>query len=220
MQEESYANEEVAAYINAHFIPILVDREAQPDIDALYQRAAVEMGLPTGWPLTLFLTPDRAPFWGGAYFPQPARAGMPSFMNVLKTAAEAYQEDPAGLHQVAARTTQRLKILAANQPGVMNVKKSITAGHALAQRLDPLQGGFGEGAKFPSIPALRLIWRSAIATSDAEQINMVHLTLRHMVQGGLFDHVGGGFYRYTVDPDWQVPHFEKCSTPMRKFSAC
>lgn len=209
MQKESYANPDVAAFINAHFIPVIVDREARPDIDAYYQHAMANMGAATGWPLTVFLTPDRAPFWGGGYFPEPARGGMPSFSDILRAASDAYREDPGAVMRSARAAVEQLRALAQNQPGELTVQKAIDAGADLADRLDPLQGGFGEGAKFPNVPALDLIWRTAIATSNTEQMGAVIQTLRHMVNGGLYDHVGGGFFRYTIDPAWAVPHFEK-----------
>lgn len=209
MQRESFQNPDVAAVINLHFIPILVDRETHPDIDALYQHAVANMGKPSGWPLTVFLTPDRAPFWGGTYFPEPARAGMPAFSDILSAVAETYRTDKDAIKRSAEQALHDLQAHARAQHGGLSVFDTEDAATHLVKALDPFSGGFGHGAKFPNVPALTLIWKNALATDNPAHKDAVVQTLHQMIQGALFDHVGGGFFRYTVDPSWQVPHYEK-----------
>ncbi len=209
MQKESFTDPDTAKLINKLFLPILVDREERPDIDGIFQSAAALMGLPNGWPLNMFLTPGGKPFFGGAYFPKEARGGMPAFKAVLTQVDEVYAKDPKGIAKNAAAVASALDDLSKPQPGVVSLKDIDAAANFFQTLIDPLSGGFADPPKFPQTVALETLWRSALRNGDKEQREAVLSALRAMVQGGLFDHVGGGFYRYAVDDLWRVPHFEK-----------
>ncbi len=209
MQKESFTDPETAKLINKLFLPILIDREERPDIDSIYQSAAALMGLPNGWPLNMFLTPGGKPFFGGAYFPKEPRGGMPAFKAVLTQVAGVYGKDPKGVAENAAAVARALDDLSKPQPGVVSLKDIDAAANFFQTLIDPLSGGFADPPKFPQTVALETLWRSALRNGDKEQGESVLSALRAMVQGGLFDHVGGGFYRYAVDDLWRIPHFEK-----------
>ncbi len=209
MRRESFTDRETADIINTLFLPVLIDREERPDLDSQYQVAALVMGLPTGWPLTLFLTPSGRPFWGGVYFPKEPVAGLPSFKRVLRTVAETYETDHEAIHGDAAKVATVLHMLSMPRPGSVSMAEvDAVAAHLLGQ-VDTFMGGFGDEAKHPNTPALELLWRAFLRTGDKAFGEAVTATLEQMVTGGLYDHVGGGFFRYTVDPRWRVPHFEK-----------
>ena len=218
MAHESFEDEETAALINQHFIAIKVDREERPDVDALYQKALALFGEQGGWPLTLFLMPDRRPFWGGTYFPKTARYGRPAFQQVLKALAVVWQHQRSdaetsarslmkALHQEAAGQTPAQG--AGGQPVVLGEALLERAADHLLDSMDPVQGGLSGAPKFPMPFVLTFLWRMGLRTGKAELGHAVILTLQRMAQGGIYDHLGGGFARYSVDEVWLVPHFEK-----------
>lgn len=214
MRRESYENPIAAAAINAAVVPVVVDREQQPDVDAYYQAAARELGQPTGWPLTLLLTPDGRPFAGGGYFPPEPRRGMASFSQMLAAAVGAWRDDPdgAGRSAVAARAG---RADAERQAAVLDpaaLAESLMAG------IDPFHGGFGV-PRHPRLAALELLWRRSLRGGDDEMRAAALLWLDSMVRGGLYDHLGGGFFRYATMPDWSEPHFEKMLDVNARFVA-
>ncbi|HVA12501.1 MAG TPA: thioredoxin domain-containing protein [Stellaceae bacterium] len=209
MAAESFANPAIAAAMNRHFINIKVDREERPDIDAIYMHALHMMGEQGGWPLTMFLTPEGEPFWGGTYFPPAPRYGRPGFPQVLEAIAEAYRKDRATITKNVAALRQGLAQLAAPQGGqAIDLAMIDQVAARVAQEVDGVHGGIGSAPKFPQGPVLELLWRAG-TRGNAAAHDAVLLTLDHIAQGGIYDHVGGGFARYSVDARWLVPHFEK-----------
>ncbi|MBC8339280.1 MAG: thioredoxin domain-containing protein [Alphaproteobacteria bacterium] len=209
MRREAFSDPETADVINRLFFPILLDREERPDIDAVYQSAANAMSLPTGWPLNMFLTPGAKPFWGGTYFPKDKMRGMAAFKDTLKQVSGVYTGDPEGVAADAGRVAQFLRQSSKTTPGTITVKTINAAAKTFLLNIDPFYGGFGEAPKFPYLPALEMLWRAHIRTGEKEYADAVRSTLAHMLAGGLYDHVGGGFFRYAVDGPWRVPHYEK-----------
>jgi len=209
MQKESYAVPETAAVINRLFFPILIDREERPNLDSLFQNAAFIMGLPGGWPLTMFLTSAAKPFFGGTYFPPEPRSGMLSFTQMMQKVSQVYAEDPKGIADQAGKVTAILGSMSSAKPGEITPKLIDGAAGTFLGMIDPLTGGFGEAPKFTQTVALELLWRAGLRTREEKFASAVKLSLDHMVRGGLYDHVGGGFFRYAVDALWRVPHFEK-----------
>jgi uncharacterized protein YyaL (SSP411 family) len=210
MAHESFEDPQTAELINDLFIPIKVDREQRPDLDAIYQAALAELGQQRGWPLTMFLTPDGRPFGGGTYFPPEPRFGRPAFANVLRSMAEAYATDPDGVVAKAARLTEAVASQARGRSG--GDISTTQLNHVASQLLDGIDvvyGGFGRNAKFPHSMALELLWRAHRRTGHGPYRDAVVLTAEQMCLGGLYDHLGGGFARYAVDERWLVPHFEK-----------
>jgi uncharacterized protein YyaL (SSP411 family) len=209
MQRDNFKDPEASAMMNAQFVNILIDREERPDVDSAFMQAASSMGFSTGWPLNLILTPDAKPIFGGTYFPPERRRGMPSFMEFLTFVTKNYADDPTGVTRLAAANFDALSQPRQGDKMEMTSENVIAAARTLLRRIDIFHGGFGERVKFPFIPALRLIWRAYLRTGDYEFRDAVLLTLDSMVLGGLYDHIGGGFARYTTDRAWKVPHFEK-----------
>ena len=209
MRREAFSDPETADVLNRLFFPILLDREERPDIDALYQAAAAAMSLPTGWPLNMFLTPDAKPFWGGTYFPKDKMRGMAAFKDILKQVSGIYTGDPGGVAKDAEQVAQFVTQSSNPKPGTITAKKINTAASTFLQTIDPFYGGFGEGPKFPYLVALDMLWRAHIRTGNKAFADAVTNTLSHMLGGGFYDHVGGGFFRYAVDGAWRVPHYEK-----------
>ena len=210
MAHESFEMPEIAAIMNEHFVNIKVDREERPDLDAIYQTALALLGQPGGWPLTMFLTPAGEPFWGGTYFPPRASFGRPSLPEVLHRLAEVYGADREA---VTKNTTALLgalnQIAAGAQPETLSVARLNTAATDLLGQMDPVHGGLRGAPKFPQVPQLELLWRAGRRLGDKRYHVTVDRTLTHMCQGGIYDHLGGGFARYSVDERWLVPHFEK-----------
>ncbi len=203
MARESFRSEAVAAVLNRYFIPVKVDREERPDVDAVYMAACIAMNGSGGWPLTLLLTPEQKPFWAGTYLP---REGL---LELLEQAARSWRENRAGLTAVGERLTEHLRREAPVQPGPPG-RALVRAGAALfARSFDSPWGGFGQAPKFPAAHNLIFLLRYARLTGDTRAGEMAEQTLEHMYRGGLFDHVGGGFSRYATDRRWLVPHFEK-----------
>jgi uncharacterized protein YyaL (SSP411 family) len=210
MARESFEDPLVAAMMNARFVNIKLDREERPDLDAIYQHALALMGEQGGWPLTMFLTPEGEPFWGGTYFPPAPRWGRPGFPQLLEAISTAYANDKAGIEQNVAALREALKRLAQPQAGDGVGREALDR---MAQRLlgevDGVHGGIGTAPKFPQCGIFELLWRAWKRTRRAGFCEAVERTLDHMCEGGIYDHLGGGFARYSTDARWLVPHFEK-----------
>ena len=209
MAAESFANPAIAAEMNKNFINIKVDREERPDIDAIYMHALSMMGEQGGWPLTMFLTPEGEPFWGGTYFPPTARWGRPGLPQVLQAIAEAYRAQREQIAKNVAALRKGLDQLGAPQSGeAVDLALIDRVVERLLAEIDGVNGGIGTAPKFPQAPTLELIWRAG-RRGNAGARDAILLTLDHIAQGGIYDHLGGGFARYSVDARWLVPHFEK-----------
>jgi uncharacterized protein YyaL (SSP411 family) len=210
MAHESFENPAIAAVMNEHFVTIKVDREERPDLDQVYQHALALLGQQGGWPLTMFLTPAGEPFWGGTYFPPEARYGRPGFPEVLQTVARIWRDDR---EKVTGNTTALRDALARlatpARPETLSPAFVAQTAQRLVQAFDTVHGGFAGAPKFPQAPVLHLLWRQALATGDPGMRQAVLHTLTNICQGGIYDHLGGGFARYSVDALWLVPHFEK-----------
>jgi uncharacterized protein YyaL (SSP411 family) len=210
MAHESFESPDVAAVMNRHFVNIKVDREERPDLDSVYQQALAVMGQQGGWPLTMFLTPDGEPFWGGTYFPPEPRYGRPGFPQILEQVAELWRSGNERIHSNREAIAQALRRLSAPMPGeIPTPALAQEVASALAEQFDTIHGGIGGAPKFPQAPILRLIWETALRNGDATLRHRIVHTLRRIAQGGIYDHLGGGFARYAVDAYWLVPHFEK-----------
>ncbi len=210
MAHESFENAETAALMNRLFVNIKVDREERPDIDHLYMTALHALGEQGGWPLTMFLTPDGAPFWGGTYFPPEPRWGRPSFRQVLEAIAAAWQSGEAAVHRNAAALTRALAQMASTRSGGVPDQATLHAAAAsLLRATDQDQGGLRGAPKFPNPPIFRFLWQAAYRGVAPGGESATHLLLERMSQGGIYDHLGGGYARYSTDADWLVPHFEK-----------
>jgi uncharacterized protein len=207
MEHESFEDPETAALMNERFVCVKVDREERPDVDGLYMDAVVTMTGHGGWPMTVFLTPDGRPFFGGTYFPPEPRYNMPSFSQLLLAVDQAYREKRHELERQADALVGAIREASAAPPSNEPLTSELlTRGvSALAAQFDPEYGGFGRAPKFPPASNLELLLRSG--RDDA--LEMVHKTLDGMAAGGMYDLVGGGFHRYSVDERWLVPHFEK-----------
>ncbi|MGH9755222.1 MAG: thioredoxin domain-containing protein [Blastocatellia bacterium] len=215
MEDESFEDEAIAQLMNENFINIKVDREERPDLDAIYMNAVQMMTGSGGWPMTVFLTPDGKPFYGGTYFPPVDRYGMPGFPRVLISVAEAYRARRDEVENSAEGMLGELKrldrIVAPKEKseGELSYEIADYAANQLLRALDPVHGGFGNKPKFPPSMALEFLLRQYNRTKDAAALNAVELTLNKMARGGMYDQLGGGFHRYSVDEKWLVPHFEK-----------
>ena len=212
MAHESFEDAEVAAVMNRLFVNIKVDREERPDLDQIYQTAHQMLtGRPGGWPLTMFLTPDGAPFFGGTYFPKAPRYGLPGFPDLCQRVAEAWRDKRADIEQQNGELLKALSAGVASRPlaGELSAAPLQLAVERAAQSYDPQFGGFGGAPKFPHPADLELLLRRHAATHDARCGEMALTTLRRMAEGGLYDQLGGGFCRYSVDERWAIPHFEK-----------
>lgn len=210
MARESFEDPAIAALMNAHFVNVKVDREERPDIDHLYQQALALLGRRGGWPLTMFLTPDGEPFWGGTYFPPTPRHGMPAFPDILRAVAELWREQPDVVERNVTALGNGLTRLAETAPGdpiSAELVEEITT--RLVRLLDPVNGGVAGAPKFPQVPSLDFLWRAWKRTGRQELREGVLTTLDHICQGGIYDHLGGGFARYSTDERWLAPHFEK-----------
>jgi uncharacterized protein YyaL (SSP411 family) len=216
MEHESFENEEIAKVLNDNFVSIKVDREERPDVDTLYMTAVRMMTRSGGWPMTVVMTPDGKPFFAGTYYPPEDRAGRRGFKSIMTELAKAWRENRDEVTEVAERAAEALeKRLARDEStsaeGGAALDSSLVATVVgdLARRFDSRNGGFGSRPKFPphtSFPALFSEYRR---TRDAETLKMATLTLDAMALGGIHDHLGGGFHRYSTDSFWLVPHFEK-----------
>ena len=210
MAHESFENADTAALMNSLFIPIKVDREERPDIDSIYQSALSMLGQQGGWPLTMFLTPSAEPFWGGTYFPPQPRYGRPGFREVLNGVAEACRKTPDKIAGNVTALREALAKLARPQAGGgIDMEFLDRAAQGVVRAVDPIHGGLSGAPKFPQMSLFGLMWRGALRNNDATLRKAVTLTLDRMSQGGIYDHLGGGFSRYSTDAEWLVPHFEK-----------
>lgn len=212
MERESFEDDEVAAFLNAHFVAIKVDREERPDVDEIYMSAVQALTGSGGWPLSVWLTPDGRPFTGGTYFPHPARFGRPGFLDVLTAIAQAWREDRDGVLDSAGKVTDHVRRLgaAALEPHALTAAVLDDAVARLERQFDREGGGFGPGRmRFPMPHQLSFLLRHTVRTGSASSRSMAARTLDAIVTGGLRDHLGGGFHRYCVDADWVIPHFEK-----------
>jgi len=211
MAHESFEDPDVAAVMNDAFVNIKVDREERPDLDQIYQTAhALLTRRSGGWPLTLFLTPDGEPFFGGTYFPKHGRYGLPGFLELLPKVANAYRQQGDRLAEQSARLTEAMAGL---EPagGAAHWPKDAPALALAALKLsfDPNDGGFGSAPKFPHPAELEFCLRAYASAGDDDALTIVRTTLDHMAAGGIHDQLGGGFCRYSVDAEWTIPHFEK-----------
>lgn len=210
MAHESFEDEATAALMNANFINIKVDREERPDLDAIYQRALGIMGQHGGWPLTMFLAPGGEPFWGGTYFPKVPGFGRPSFPEVLNAIAQVWQDEPDKVTSNQTAILGALKSLGDSAPGgALSTAEADAFAETLDREVDRRNGGLGGAPKFPQCALLDLLWRHYRRTGNQESREAVILTLERMSQGGIYDHLGGGYARYATDERWLVPHFEK-----------
>src|SRR3954451_15375856 len=202
MEHESFEDDATAALMNEHFVCIKVDREERPDIDSIYMDAVVSLTGHGGWPMTVFLTPDGEPFFGGTYFPPEPRHGLPSFTQLLRAVAEAWRDRREQIERDAGSITETLRRTA--QPSHDPLTPSLLgdAVRGLNAALDPVWGGFGNAPKFPPASVLEFLLRR-------NELEPVTKTLDSMALGGMYDLVGGGFHRYSVDREWLIPHFEK-----------
>ncbi len=211
MERESFENEALAAYLNARFIPIKVDREERPDLDQVYMGAVQAMTGAGGWPMSVFLTPDGRPFYGGTYFPDEPRHGLPSFGQVLEGVDRAWREDRAGIEgtgsQLVASLTEQVRLPEAE--GMPTPELLDTAVMLIERGFDPRTGGWGGAPKFPQPMTVEFLLGRAVATGDARALAMARRTLDAMAAGGIHDQLGGGFHRYATDARWLVPHFEQ-----------
>ena len=204
MEHESFEDDETAALMNELFVSVKVDREERPDVDALYMDAVVSLTGQGGWPMTVFLTPDGAPFFGGTYYPPEPRHGLPSFRQLLVAISNAYRERPDDVAEQAKVIVEALRHSAERPPSREPLERGLVAEavRVLRGQFDPEWGGFGRAPKFPPASVIELLLR-------AGELEMATTTLDGMAAGGMYDLVGGGFHRYSVDERWLVPHFEK-----------
>jgi hypothetical protein len=213
MDRESYENAEVARVINESFIPVKVDRDERPDIDARYQVAVSALTGQGGWPLTAFLTPDGRPFFGGTYFPPDDRSGRPGMKRLLESIAHNYRTHRNEIHDSAGKIAEALREVEHFKEGEEaadeQVVKAIVEG--ISGMFDARNGGFGSAPKFPHPTAIDLLLEAYLETRQEWLLTIVTTTLEHMGRGGVYDQIGGGFHRYSVDEHWIVPHFEKMS---------
>ncbi len=218
MERESFENEEIAAFLNEHFVSIKVDREERPDLDEIYMNATLLYNQGQGgWPMSVFLTPDQQPFFAGTYFPPDSRWGRPGFRDVLSSIVRVWKEDRARVAEAAGSLTDAVRQVSTIAPskGGLSSDRVSHAVQALADAFDPRTGGLlSDANKFPPSQGMSLMLREYLRTKatgepDARLLERVEQTLDHMARGGIYDHLGGGIARYSTDPDWLVPHFEK-----------
>ena len=212
MEHESFEKERVADVLNRDFVSIKVDREERPDVDDIYMSAVQTMTGSGGWPLSLFLTPEGKPFYGGTYFPPDGRYGRPGFLTLLGAIADAWKSRREELETSAAQLLEHLNAGAQGLPAAgeaVGPAALEAATRALRASFDAAEGGFGGAPKFPPAMRLEFLIRYGLRTGESSAREMVETTLAKMAGGGIYDHVGGGFHRYSTDARWLVPHFEK-----------
>jgi len=210
MAHESFENDATAQVMNELFVNIKVDREERPDIDQIYMSALHLLGEQGGWPLTMFLTPAGEPIWGGTYFPNVPDFGKPAFDDVLREVARLFREEPQKIEQNRAALMARLAE-AARPAGkaTIGLTELDNVARQLGGIIDPVNGGTRGAPKFPQASLFELLWRGGLRTGEARYFAAVDVTLHHICEGGIYDHLGGGFARYSVDERWLAPHFEK-----------
>ena len=211
MERESFENPEIAALMNEHFVSIKVDREERPDLDDVYMAAVQAMTGSGGWPMSVFLTPDLRPFFGGTYFPPDDRHGMAGFPRVLAAVADAYRSRRTEVEEQAGALAGHLQAQLSAPSGDHDPERSQldAAAARIGASFDAVHGGFGGAPKFPPAMALEFLLRSWRRSGDPAVLAMVTRTLDAMADGGINDQLGGGFARYSTDAHWLVPHFEK-----------
>ena len=211
MEHESFEDEATARLMNERFVNVKVDREERPDVDSLYMEAVVALTGQGGWPMTVFLTPDGEPFFGGTYYPPEPRHGLASFRQVLVAIADAYREQRGDVGRQARALVEAIEASARARPSADPLTSAILAEarRGLESGFDPRHGGWGRAPKFPPAPTLEFLLRVHARTGDERALAMVERTLDGMAARGMYDLVGGGFHRYSVDAEWLVPHFEK-----------
>ncbi len=213
MAHESFEDEDTAAVMNAHFVNVKVDREERPDLDRIYMSAVQALTGRGGWPMSVFLTPEGQPFYGGTYFPPTPRYGSPAFIDVLKAVNDAWQNRRQELldnsQQLVSAIEQQIAITTDVQPETLEPETLTTAYQHIQRGFDRTHGGWGDAPKFPQPMTLEFLLRTHHTTDDADALQMVAQTLDAMARGGMYDQLGGGFHRYSVDSHWTVPHFEK-----------
>ncbi|HUY32944.1 MAG TPA: thioredoxin domain-containing protein [Pirellulales bacterium] len=222
MEHESFENEAIARVLNEGFVPIKVDREERPDLDQIYMQAVQMMTGRGGWPMSMFLTPELEPFYGGTYWPPTGRMGMPGFDQVLAAVAEAWRERREVVLNQAAQLTAELRKAASleHAAGELSLEPLQSAEAMLQRSFDRQHGGFGGAPKFPHPMDLRVVLRLWRRTHREELLGLVTLTLDKMAAGGIYDQLAGGFHRYSVDERWLVPHFEKMLYDNALLAAC
>ncbi|HZB36271.1 MAG TPA: thioredoxin domain-containing protein, partial [Gaiellaceae bacterium] len=210
MEHESFEDDETARLMNERFVNVKVDREERPDVDALYMEAVVALTGHGGWPMTVFITPEGVPFFGGTYYPPEPRHGMPSFRDVLETISALYRDRRGAVDGTASQLREALEQASKISPSSEPLTEQLLqdASRTLRRQFDPEWGGFGGAPKFPPASTLEFLLRMHLR-GDEEALPMVGKTLDAMAAGGMYDLVGGGFHRYSVDRTWLVPHFEK-----------
>ena len=211
MAHESFEDAETAAFMNEHFVNIKVDREERPDIDSIYMTAVQALTGHGGWPMSVFLTPDQVPYYGGTYWPPQPRQGMPSFRQVLEAVADAWENKRDDVQENAQNVKQFLEAASTRVPRATEISEDLLDGavKAFAEPFDAKYGGFGNAPKFPQPSIIEFLQRFIRRRNDTRAIRMVEVTLNQMAAGGMYDQLGGGFHRYAVDAQWLVPHFEK-----------
>lgn len=211
MEKECFENEAIARIMNERFINIKVDREERPDLDELYMKALQLMTGSGGWPMTLFLTPDLIPFHGGTYFPPEDRMGLPGFRRVLMIVSDYYRTRRGEVTRMETQMKSALREAIRITPSQKELDPAVfsKAFELMKNQFDPTHGGFGKAPKFPNPLILTFLLRFWKRTGNKEALKMVERTLEKMSEGGIYDHLGGGFHRYSVDEQWLIPHFEK-----------
>jgi hypothetical protein len=211
MAHESFENEEIAKLMNEYFVNIKVDREERPDLDQIYMNAVQMMTHHGGWPMTVFLTPDAVPFYGGTYFPPQDRYNIPGFPRVLISVAEAYKERQADILETGKSLINELQRLSAASGSAQPIEEDLldAAYAGIVSSYDSVNGGFGGAPKFPPAMALEFLLRTYVRTGNRDALDIVSFTCQKMANGGIYDQLGGGFHRYSTDARWLVPHFEK-----------
>jgi len=209
MAHECFENEAIAAQMNEHYVNIKVDREERPDIDKIYMEALHRLGEQGGWPLTMFLTPDGEPFWGGTYFPPEDRYGRPGFPTVLREIARIYHQEPEKVRHNAGALMAALNAHSPTAPHRLSLAALDLVTSQYLNIIDHDNGGLKGAPKFPQVPIFEAVWRGHIRSGEPRYRQAVEVYLQNICQGGIYDHLGGGFSRYSVDHRWLVPHFEK-----------
>jgi len=211
MAHESFENEQIAQLMNENFVNIKVDREERPDLDQIYMNAVQMMTHHGGWPMTVFLTPEAVPFYGGTYFPPEDRYNIPGFPRVLIGVAEAYRDRQDDIRETGTSLVNELKRLSATAGADYPIEPELldAAYVGIIRNYDSINGGFGGAPKFPPAMTLEFLLRTHARTGNPEALEMVSHTCRKMANGGMYDQLGGGFHRYSTDARWLVPHFEK-----------
>ncbi|HQX55859.1 MAG TPA: thioredoxin domain-containing protein, partial [Pyrinomonadaceae bacterium] len=211
MEHESFEDEATAAIMNEHFVNIKVDMEERPDVDQIYMSFVQMTTGRGGWPMNVFITPDKRPFYGGTYFPPAPRYGMPSWRQILKGIADTYRNKREDLIESADRIVGELKKMSVVEAatGTLSTEMLDSAFTSFTQTFDAVNGGFGGAPKFPAAMSLEFLLQYYHRTGDDKALSIVTFTLEKMARGGIYDQLGGGFHRYAVDAIWLVPHFEK-----------